>query len=329
VESYEAFLLDLDGTLHRGDDPVPGAASCVRRLRESARSPVFVTNNASRTPAQVVEHLAGVGIVADTSEVLTSAQAGARVVAARVPPGSRVLVVGGDGLVEAVRESGLVPVGRAEADVAAVVQGWWPGLSWSQLAEGAYALAAGVPWVATNDDLTLPTDRGVAPGNGSFIRLLGAVAGRGPDEVAGKPGPALLTLAAAGRRGLVVGDRLDTDIAGAAAAGLDSLLVLSGVATLAEVLVAPPGQRPTYVCRDLDGLFAPYLAARSEGGGRWSCGSVMVEVGRTGHLAVVGAVADGGEQLLRAACAAVWHRADQGAATTTEQVQEQLAALLR
>ena len=137
--------------------------------RAAGRRLAFVTNNASRTPNQVVLHLLGVGIAAEEAEVLTSAQAGARALARLVPPGSPVLVVGGDGLTAAVVAEGLRPVGSAADGPVGVVQGWFPGLVWPVLAEGAYALATGVPWVATNVDLTLPTSRGVAPGNGSFV----------------------------------------------------------------------------------------------------------------------------------------------------------------
>ena len=254
--TYDALLLDLDGTLHRGPDPVPGAAEAITGARAAGRRLSFVTNNASRTPNQVVLHLLGVGVAAEEREVLTSAQAGARALARLVPAGSPVLVVGGDGLSAAVVAEGLRPVGSATDQPVGVVQGWFPGLSWPVLAEGAYALATGIPWVATNVDLTLPTARGVAPGNGSFVGLLAAVSGRSPDVVAGKPGPLMLLEAAGadGRRALVVGDRLDTDIAGAVAAGLDSLLVLTGVTDVTALLRAAPDQRPTYVSRDLTGL---------------------------------------------------------------------------
>ena len=138
-----------------------------------------------------------------------------------------------------------------------VVQGWFPDLGWRLLAEGAFALQHGAFWVATNLDLTLPTSRGVAPGNGSFVHALSLASGRKPDLVAGKPEPAILVEAAAASRlthPLVIGDRLDTDIQGANAAGLDSLLVLTGVTDAYALLAADVGQRPTYVSAGLDAL---------------------------------------------------------------------------
>ena len=314
---YDALLLDLDGTLHRGPDPVAGAAEAMTAARAAGRRLAFVTNNASRTPNQVVLHLLGVGITADEGEVLTSAQAGARALARLVPPGSAVLVVGGDGLTAAVVAEGLRPVGSAADEPAGVVQGWFGGLSWPVLAEGAYALATGVPWVATNVDLTLPTSRGVAPGNGSFVRLLAGVSGREPDVVAGKPGPLMLLEAAGadGRKALVVGDRLDTDIAGAVAAGLDSLLVLTGVTDVAGLLAAEPHQRPTYVSRDLTGLteIHPWVAA--DGADAWSCNEARV-VWNGGVLSA----ADVGEpdDLLRALCVAVWSCAGSGRSASVD-----------
>ena len=200
--------------------------------RRPGRRLAFVTNNASRTPNQVVLHLLGVGIAADESR-------GADLRPGRCPCPRRASCRPARRCSSSVATDSAPPsspkaFGRSSAaadEPAGVVQGGSPGLDWPVLAEGAYALATGVPWVATNVDLTLPTSRGVAPGNGSFVRLLAGVSGREPDVVAGKPGPLMLLEAAGsdGRRALVVGDRLDTDIAGAVAADLDSLLVLTGV----------------------------------------------------------------------------------------------------
>ena len=316
LDHYDALLLDLDGTLHRGPDPVPDAAEAMAGARAAGRRLAFVTNNASRTPAQVVAHLAGVGIVALESEVLTSAQAGVRALARLVPSGSAVLVVGGDGLWDAVVAEGLHPVSSAADRPAGVVQGWFPGLSWPLLAEGAYALAQGVPWVATNADLTLPTSHGVAPGNGSFVALLAQVSGREPDLVAGKPGPHMLLEAAGadGRGALVVGDRLDTDIRGAVAAGLDSLLVLTGVTDVDELLAAGALERPTYVSRTLVGLHESH-APVVRGVDAWTCGAARVLLVEGLLTAAEGPTS---ENLLRAVCHAVWDSADAGRPTTVD-----------
>ena len=221
----------------------------------------FVTNNAARTPAQVARVLDQMGIDAGPEDVVTSAQAAAAIVRTMVPTGSLVLVVGGRGIQEALESEGLKPVATVDDDPVAVVQGWTPELDWRMLAEGAYALARGLPWIATNTDLTVPTGRGIAPGNGSFVALLGRVVGRSPDVVAGKPGVALLEQTARryrATRPLVVGDRLDTDVAGAHAAGMDSLLVLTGVTSAEDLLAAGPDLRPTYVGSDLGALLTAH-----------------------------------------------------------------------
>src|SRR6185436_19331771 len=148
---------------------------------------------------------------------------------------------------------------------AAVVQGYGPDVGWRILAEAALSVRAGAIWVATNTDRTLPSPRGPLPGNGSLVAVLRTALDREPDLVVGKPEPALFTTAAASsgaRRPLVVGDRLDTDIEGAVGAGMDSLLVLTGVSGPAELLAAPPERRPTYVSADLSGLFGEASAAR-------------------------------------------------------------------
>jgi glycerol 3-phosphatase-2 len=275
AQVHDVALLDLDGTVYVGPDAVPGAPGAVEALRRGGVRPAFVTNNASRTPEAVAAHLTSLGIACTADEVVTSAQAGASLVAGRVPPGSPVLVIGGVGVREALREVGLEPVDRADAGPVAVLQGWTPELSWGQLAEGAYALATGLPWVATNTDLTIPTGRGIAPGNGSFVKLLAGATGRQPDAVAGKPQPPLLEQAVARMSAvhpLVIGDRLDTDIEGAAAVGLPSLLVLSGVTDVKALLAATGVHRPTYLASDISGLLRPHppLVQVEDG---WRCGS--------------------------------------------------------
>jgi glycerol 3-phosphatase-2 len=164
-----------------------------------------------------------------------------------------------------VHDVGLTPVQTLEDKPAAVVQGFGPDVGWKVLAEAALSVRAGATWVATNTDRTLPSPRGPLPGNGSLVAVLRTALNREPDVVVGKPEPALFTTAASlshAQRPLVVGDRLDTDIEGAVGAGMDSLLVLTGVSGPAELLSAPASRRPTYVAADLTGLFRPDDAAR-------------------------------------------------------------------
>ena len=179
ARAYDVALLDLDGVVYVGADAVVARARRAAAPQQlSACVTRFVTNNAARPPGVVADHLRRLGIPCADADVVTSAQAAARVVATLVRAGSTVLVVGGAGLVEALAEHGLVrPSSSADAP-AAVVQGFSPDIGWALLAEGAYALATGVPWVASNLDATVPTPRGRAPGNGTLVAVLATTSGR-------------------------------------------------------------------------------------------------------------------------------------------------------
>jgi HAD superfamily hydrolase (TIGR01450 family) len=250
LSRFDVLLADLDGTLYAGEDAVPGAVEAIHGAAERGVRTSYVTNNASRRPSDVAAHLAELGFPASTEDVRTSSQAGAAMLAAQLPAGAKVLVVGTDALREEVAQRGLTPVSEA-AGADAVVQGHSPDTGWRQLAEATLAVRNGALWVATNIDPTLPTDRGPMPGNGSMVGVVRIASGKEP-QVAGKPAPTLLAEAAVGaERPLVIGDRLDTDIEGGIAAGLPTLLVLTGVSTPREALEAPPEQRPTYIGADL------------------------------------------------------------------------------
>jgi len=258
VDQYDLVIFDLDGVIYLGDQVVPKAPAAVARLRRDGIAVAFATNNASRRPYQVADILNAMDVAARTEEVFTSARAAASALAGLFPPGSPVLVVGAQALRDEVAEVGLTVVDSADELPVAVVQGYGPQVGWAQLAEACVAIRAGAVWVATNTDATLPTPRGPLPGNGSLVMALAHALGRSPDHEIGKPQPTLFVdaLAAAGaRRALVVGDRLDTDIAGAHRAGMDSLLVLTGVNTARDAELADAEQRPTYVADDLDGLW--------------------------------------------------------------------------
>jgi HAD superfamily hydrolase (TIGR01450 family) len=260
TQLYDVALLDLDGVVYVGADPVPGVPEVLAAVRNSGMRLAFVTNNASRPPHAVADHLTALGIAAKPAEIVTSAQAAARYLADRLPGGARVLVVGTLGLEEALRERGLVPVPDALGQVDAVVQGYSPDMTWRLLAEGSIAIDRGVPWVATNLDPTVHSPRGRLPGNGSLVAALRHATGKEP-VATGKPDPAMhreSVLRSQAERPIVVGDRLDTDIEGAAAVGCPSLLVLSGVTTPAELLAAPPKLRPTYLAADVTGLLSTH-----------------------------------------------------------------------
>ncbi|NLU85138.1 HAD-IIA family hydrolase [Rhodococcus sp. HNM0569] len=267
-ESYDALLLDLDGTLYRGPHEIPGARDAVAAGGTSDTEQVlYVTNNASRPPEKVAEHLTELGFAASVDQVVTSAQSAARLLAEHLDAGARVLVVGTDALADMVAEAGLAPVRSFEDEPVAVVQGHSPETGWPILAEATLALRAGALWVAANVDSTLPTERGLVCGNGAMVAALRTATGRDP-LVAGKPAAPLLqdALARSGsRRALVVGDRLDTDIEGAHAVGADSLLVLTGVSTPRDLVFARPDHRPTYVGETLDALNEPATRSSVDG----------------------------------------------------------------
>ncbi len=302
--AYDTALLDLDGVVYAGGEAVPHAVASLETARGHGMRLAYVTNNASRTPEAVAEHLSRLGVPAEADDVITSAQAVARLIAEQVPAGSRVLAVGGEGLFTALRERGLEPVRSADDDPAAAVQGYGPDLRWSELAEMAYAVNRGVPWFASNTDLTIPGGRGIAPGNGAAVAAVRFATGGSP-QVAGKPLPPMhreTILRTGARRALVVGDRLDTDIEGAFAGGVDSLLVLTGVTDPAALLAAEPRHRPTYVGRDLRDLLAAQPSVR-RAESAVTCGGWTASVSG-GRLVVEGEgeAVDG----LRALCAAAW-----------------------
>ncbi|MGI9125645.1 MAG: HAD-IIA family hydrolase [Mycobacterium sp.] len=253
AQQHDCLLLDLDGTLFRGHEATPGAVKTLAQIDAEA---LYVTNNASRSADEVAVHLREMGFAATAGEVVTSAQSAARMLAERLPAGSKVLVLGTDSLAGEIAAVGLAPVRLFADEPVAVVQGLSMSMGWPELAEAALAIRSGALWVTGNLDPTLPTERGLLPGNGSMVAALRAATDVEP-LVAGKPFPALMHDALA--RGhyatpLVVGDRLDTDIAGANAAGLPSLMVLTGVSTASDAVHAQPALRPTYIGADLRAL---------------------------------------------------------------------------
>ncbi|MFE0552088.1 HAD hydrolase-like protein [Streptomyces pilosus] len=310
-EAYDTALLDLDGVVYAGGTAIVHAVESLATARDGGMRLAYVTNNALRTPDAVAAHLTELGIPAEAGDVITSAQAVARLISEQVPQGSRVLVVGGEGLRVALRERGLVPVESADDDPVAVVQGYGgPELPWGRFAEASYAVARGLPWFASNTDLTIPSGRGIAPGNGAAVEVVRIATGAEP-QIAGKPLPPMhreTILRTGAERPLVVGDRLDTDIEGAFNGEVDSLLVLTGVTDGALLLAAPPRHRPTYVDGDLRGMLTgqPEVTPAGDGFrcGGWTATAAAAELDLDGE----GAALDG----LRALCAAAWTDAGAG-----------------
>ncbi|GAA3743861.1 HAD hydrolase-like protein [Leifsonia bigeumensis] len=312
LDGVDLVLADLDGVVYRGHEAIPYAVESINTAARSRRVG-YITNNASRTPESVAQQLVGLGLRLTPDEIVTSPQAAVRLLAGTVAPGSLVLAVGGEGLRYELLKAGFRITDSASDGPAAVVQGFAQELGWAQLAEASYALqgnGAELPWIATNTDWTLPTARGIAPGNGTLVSAVHLAVGRLP-VVAGKPEVAIFEEAIArfgGTKPLFLGDRLDTDILGANRAGIESVLVLTGVDKAKQVLAADPYSRPTYLLDDLRGLHEPYPDIRD---GTAADGSRVVTVGSavvrmTGNVVTVVEAGESRIDLLRAGAAAIW-----------------------
>lgn len=309
IDAHDLVALDLDGVVYIGSEAVPHAAAALDAVRKSGVRLAFVTNNAARPPEAVAEHLTALGIQADTSDVVTSAQAAATLLRDRLPEGSAVYVIGGVGLEVALEAVGLVPVTDPNGGAEAVVQGYGPDMPWRRVVAGAILVKSGHYWVASNTDLTIPTSLGVGPGNGALVELVAKYSGREP-VVAGKPEPPLLREVQSrtgASRPLFVGDRLDTDMAGAHNVEWPSLLVRTGVTTLGDLLNARPDERPTYVARDLRGLLEPHPRPQRESSS-WVLGGWRATVTDAGDLRVDGTGSD--DDWWRCAAVAAWSFVD-------------------
>lgn len=263
ADSYDMVGFDLDGVVYRGPEAVPGAPETIAELRRKGIRVGFVTNNAQRSPSVVADHLTHLGITCSPADVVTSAQATARIMAEALDEGSEILILGSPALANEIAAVGLNPVRARSASTAAICVGYHPPLTWEDLNEGCFAVQSGAVWYACNDDLNRPSLEGLAIGMGGILKAMSeALPGHRP-IMGGKPARPLLdeTLRrVGGTKPLFVGDRLDTDIEGAHNAGWDSLFVLSGSHTLADAHAAPPNQRPTYIGRNLCALLEPPVA---------------------------------------------------------------------
>lgn len=304
ISLFDALLADLDGVVYAGPHAIPGAVDSLQQLSGLGIGLGYVTNNASRTPAQVAAHLRELGAPADDHQVVSSSQAAAELLASLLAPGSRVLITGSPALAQEIELVGLTPVRSQQEDPVAVVQGFNPGIGWTDLAEAAYVVAAGALWVATNTDMSIPQARGIAPGNGTLVAAVAAATGQKP-RVAGKPEAALFHAAAkrlAADRPLVVGDRLDTDILGGNNAGFATVAVLTGVDTRETILAARTAERPDYLINSLTDLHHPYPAIESDDG-VYRCGASRAAV--SGDTVKIHGEAEDLDSW-RAACAAWW-----------------------
>ncbi|AKK05861.1 putative sugar phosphatase of HAD superfamily [Corynebacterium mustelae] len=259
LDRYDSLLFDLDGTVWEGGRLLPHAES----LLNSSQIPVmYITNNASRGPEAVAEILKSLGVSATEQQVLTSAQAAIDLALLNLEPGASVYVLGAESFKTLAVQAGFRVVDSADDSPAAVLHGHNPETGWSQLSEAALSIQRGALYFASNLDTTLPMERGLMVGNGSMVAAVVAATGVHPTS-AGKPEPAMFQSAArrlSSERPLAVGDRLNTDIAGGVAAGMDTFHVLTGVSKHWSLVYAPVTQRPTYVAKDLSSLsLAPEL----------------------------------------------------------------------
>lgn len=255
---YAGVVIDLDGVCYVGSRPIDGSCEAAAALRAAGVGVVFATNNATRTPQQAADKLRTLGFQADPGEIVTSAVAAADL----LEPGTRCLVIGMEGLREALRARGCVLVDDP-AEAEAVVTGLDRDLTYETLVRGTRALLGGARFIASNADATFPAEDGIAPGAGTILAALETAAGRRA-EVAGKPQPALYEAAAArlpDGSTLMIGDRVETDIAGAHALGWDTALVLTGVTDQHGAQSADPA--PTYVAASLATLVDDLLGSRS------------------------------------------------------------------
>lgn len=304
IDNFDGVLADLDGVVYTGPSAIEGACEALDKLAEEGKSLAYVTNNASRSSEEVASHLRELGAPATAEQVFGSAMAGAELLARQVPAGATVLVVGSQILADSVRAQGLVVVSASDGQPDAVIQGFSPSLGWKDLAEASYAIQAGAIWIATNLDMTLPQERGFAPGNGAMVAAITTATGRSP-LAAGKPETALFETAARHsgvERPLVVGDRLDTDILGGNRAGMDTVLVLTGVDTPQTALAACVDERPKYLIRTLGDLYEEYPASTADDGA-YSCGAAQARVSGS-TVSITGHEDD--LNSWRAACAAWW-----------------------
>ena len=277
ADAYDAFLFDLDGVLYRGTEVVPGAPEAVARLRAAGKRVAFVTNNATRTPEAVAARLTGFGIPASADEVESSALVTAAQLAARGV--SEAFVVGEEGVLQALRDAGIAIADVDAGSTEVVVVGLDRRVDYEKLRRASLLVQRGAVLVATNTDASYPAADGNWPGAGALLAAIEATTGVRA-EAFGKPEAPIMRAAlerAGGGTPLVIGDRLETDIAAAVALGWDSLLVLTGIASVGDVETSPIA--PTFVADDLTALFAPRAVLRgsSEPGVCWPCDHAATE----------------------------------------------------
>ena len=331
AEAYQLALLDLDGVVYRGKNPVEYAADSIRAAEAAGMTIEYTTNNSSRFQHVVADQLKGFGLDVEPWQVITSSVVAARMVAKALPAGARVQVLGAEHLRDEVTRNGLTIVDGPQDRPQAVIQGWYPDMTWQMMADAAFAVEAGATYFVTNRDLTIPRELGIAPGCGSMIQAVITATGVEPVASAGKPESYMYDEArelnasegndmVSKEESIAVGDRLDTDIEAGNRGGYDSLAVLTGVTNPRELMLAPAHLRPTYVAKDLRGLNETMPLPTSIGNGCWVCGNARAAYDKVDNAIRVGDPAS--INALRAAICLAWQLQDNGTDMTSVALPE-------
>lgn len=259
ADEFDGFLVDLDGVVWIGREPVPGSAEALRALIEAGKEIVFVTNNPGRPASIYAERLREAGVPAAPERVVTAGEATARLVAERAGGGASAFVIGAPAFQESVAAAGLEPVeGDAGREAAVVIVSGHRGFDYRELLTATLALQGGAALFATSRDPTLPMPGGAWPGTGAVLAAVETASGARA-EIGGKPERPLFDLArerlAGAERVAMVGDRVSSDVAGGRSAGLETILVLSGATSREEAAAADP--RPSHVIERLAELATP------------------------------------------------------------------------
>jgi 4-nitrophenyl phosphatase len=270
LSQLEALLIDMDGVLWRGSQPMPQLVDFFTFLHQHEIKYAMLTNNSSKTPQRYQQQLAEFGVEVSAGDIITSARATAQYLAEQNPPGTPVYVIGMDGLQQALLERGfeLVDDAAEPGNVEHVVVGWDRDLTFAKLADATLHIRAGASFVGTNPDRNWPGDRGLIPGAGAILAALQAASDVEP-TIVGKPYPLMYEIAAnnfssAKNKTAMLGDRLDTDTRGGQDAGLKTVLVLSGVTTQSEL--ADSDVQPDLVFDDISALLQAWQTVVDDGG---------------------------------------------------------------
>lgn len=250
MKDYKGYLIDLDGTMYKGSEIIEGAIEFINFLNENNKDYLFVTNNSSKTPAEVAEKLNNMGFNTSSEHVITSAMATAGYIS-EASPGASVYMVGGSGLNTALNDVGLIV--KEDEHVDYVVMGLDVNISYEKLSVACLAVRNGAKFISTNKDVSIPNERGFLPGNGSLTSVVSVSTGQTPIFI-GKPetiimDQAIEKIGLAKEDCVMIGDLYDTDILAGINSKIDTMHVQTGVTTLEEIELKEV--RPTYSIKNL------------------------------------------------------------------------------